>query len=454
MGQPALKKSTAYYYPFLVSVALSVLFVTGHFFDLSTKYISLYMIIEFLGIFMSFSIALILWYTYDYSEGFLQILGSSFLTIGFLKLFHALSFPGMPQLITINSESKTMLLWLLSRLFESGALLLSSLVVARDYKISFPRWLSFGIALTVSGITLFGVSYGITFFTSFPLSKNTLIQSIFIVAILLTAMILFWLGSKKPLEKNFIFLISGMIAGIFAEVALSYHSTPEDNFNLLGHIYKLVFYAFTFHALFGHTVRKPFHDREKMLNQTVSAISRALDRRDKYTFNHSVRVAEYACVIGGVMQADKKFIDSLRLSGLLHDIGKIAIPDCVLNKEGILTEEEREMIKLHTLRGTEILEPVDQLQLLRGISEHHERVDGKGYPFGKTFNEISLEARILAVADTFDAITSNRIYRPKKNKKEAIQILLHAADTQLDRTVVNAFIDADKLGLIDPIMEK
>lgn len=92
--------------------------------------------------------------------------------------------------------------------------------------------------------------------------------------------------------------------------------------------------------------------------------------------------------------------------------------------------------------------------LLRGISEHHERVDGKGYPFGKTFNEISLEARILAVADTFDAITSNRIYRPKKNKKEAIQILLHAADTQLDRTVVNAFIDADKLGLIDPIMEK
>lgn len=177
--------------------------------------------------------------------------------------------------------------------------------------------------------------------------------------------ILAWI-KKKPLEKNFIFLISGMIAGIFAEVALSYHSTPEDNFNLLGHIYKLVFYAFTFHALFGHTVCKPFHDLEKMLNQTVSAISRALDRRDKYTFNHSVRVAEYACVIGGVMQADKKFIDSLRLSGLLHDIGKIAIPDSVLNKEGTLTEEEREMIKLHTLRGTEILEPVDQLHTAEG----------------------------------------------------------------------------------------
>ena len=151
---------------------------------------------------------------------------------------------------------------------------------------------------------------------------------------------------------------------------------------------------------------------------------------------------------------DKELKRSLRLSGLLHDIGKIAVPDNVLNKEGPLTDEEREMIKMHPLKGAEILEPIEQLQLLRGIAEHHERVDSKGYPLGKAGVEISLEARILAVADTFDAITSNRVYRPKKSKKEAIDILVKAVGTQLDSQLVHTFIRADGEGLIDPIMEK
>lgn len=179
-----------------------------------------------------------------------------------------------------------------------------------------------------------------------------------------------------------------------------------------------------------------------------------MDRRDPYTYDHSVRVAEYACVIGQMMQLDKKMKENLRLSGLLHDIGKIAIPDCVLNKNGPLTEEEREMIKLHPVKGAEILEPIEQLQVLRGIHEHHERVDGRGYPLGKSGEALSLEARILAVADTFDAITSNRVYRPRKSKKEAIHILVEASGTQLDTRVVQAFIRADEAGLIDPIMTK
>lgn len=119
-----------------------------------------------------------------------------------------------------------------------------------------------------------------------------------------------------------------------------------------------------------------------------------------------------------------------------------------------MTEEERKIIQQHPVKGAEILEPVEQLQVLRGVSEHHERMDGKGYPESKVGEAISLEARILAVADTFDAITSNRVYRPGKSKQEAIKILQEVSGTQLDARVVRAFIQADQAGLIDPIMLK
>lgn len=440
--------------PFTVLVCLTAFFLADHLLNLSTKYTSLYIVIEFLSIFMAFAIALTLWYTYEYSRGFLQILGGSFLTVGLLKLFHALSFPGMPQFITDSSEAKALLFWVASRLLESVFLLISGLAAAKNLKINLARRFTFSAAVAVSGLTLMAVSYYPDILQQLFFITNPVLFSGLTAVMLLTAIFLFRKGLKSTEQKNYKLLLGGMTASIFAEVALAFHTGAGDNYNLLGHIYKLVSYTFFFHVLFGHTVRKPFQDIEKLLDQTISSISRALDGRDRYTFNHSARVAEYACAIGRVLKVDRKLQRRLRLSGLLHDIGKIAVQDCVLNKEGPLTAEEREMIKLHPVKGAEILEPIEQLQLLRGIAEHHERMDSKGYPLGKAGDEISLEARILAVADTFDAITSNRVYRPKKSKEEAFKILLEAAGTQLDSRVVNAFILADSQGLVDPVMEK
>lgn len=433
---------------------LMVFFLLAHTLNLSSKYTSLYLVIEFLSIFMSFSIALVLWYTYEYSRGFLQVLGSSFLTIGLLKLFHALSFPGMPQFITGSAEEKTLLFWVGSRLLEAGALLAGGLITAKNYQINLDRRITFGAASAISGVALLAVSFYGHFFKQTFYMVNQVFFSAFVAALLVLAIFLYRCGSKKPGNENYKFLLSGIIAGIFAEAALAFHAGAGGAFNLLGHIYKLVSYAFIFHVLFGQTVRRPFKDIEKLLDQTISSISRALDGRDRYTHSHSVRVAGYACAMAQVLGVDKDLKKSLRLSGLLHDIGKIAVPDSVLNKDGPLTGVERELIKMHPVKGAEILEPIEQLQLLRGIAEHHERMDGKGYPIGKAGEEISLEARILAVADTFDAITSNRVYRPKKSKKEAMDILVKASGTQLDTRVVQAFIQADREGLVDPIMEK
>ncbi|WP_051273587.1 HD domain-containing phosphohydrolase [Desulfotruncus alcoholivorax] len=438
----------------LVVVCSIILFLTAHLLNFSTTYVIFYIIIEFLSIVMSFTIALTLWYTYEYSQGYLQILGSSFLAIGLLKLFHVLSFPGMPQFLTDSSNQKAVWFMVFTRLLGAGALLLSSLVANTNYKIKFTRRFSFGVAILTSGIILLFVSYYSPLMQRIPFITNETLLSGFIVFLLLLAIFFFWQYAKKTGEKFFVFLLCGMITSIFGEVALAFHSSAGENFNLLGHLYKLVSYTFMFHVLFGNTVRQPYQDIEKLLNQTITAIARALDGRDKYTFNHSERVAEYACAICQVMVVDKELKDNVRISGLLHDIGKIAVPDSILNKDGPLTSAEREMIKLHPVKGAEILEPIERLQVLRGISEHHERMDGKGYPLGKDGEEISLEARILAVADTFDAITSNRVYRPPKSKDEAISIMVKAAGTQLDSRVVNAFILADKQGLIEPIMQK
>ena len=453
-NEPGLQNFLESNLSYIIIPCLIAFFLAGHFLNISSKYMSLCIMVEFLSIFMSFSIALILWYTYEYSHGFLQILGSSFLIIGSLKFFHALSFPGMPQFITENTETKTLLFWVVSRLLESGALLISGFVMAKKLEINLDRRITFGAAIIISGITLLTVSYYSPFLQRSFFITSHLIASASIVAILLLAIFLYWKGSKRAAQIKYRLLLYGMIASIFAEVALAFHTEAGDAFNLLGHIYKLLSYTFIFHVLFGHTVRKPFQDIERLLHQTISSISRALDGRDKYTYNHSVRVAEYACVIGQVMKVDKELTRRLKLSGLLHDIGKIAVSDSILNKEGPLTDEEWEMIKMHPVKGVEILEPIEQLQILRGIAEHHERMDSKGYPLGKAGDDISLEAMILAVADTFDAITSDRAYRRKKNKEEAIDILLEAAGTQLDSNVVHAFIMADREGLIDLVMEK
>jgi HD-GYP domain-containing protein (c-di-GMP phosphodiesterase class II) len=183
-----------------------------------------------------------------------------------------------------------------------------------------------------------------------------------------------------------------------------------------------------------------YHDLEKFVINMVKSLVFAIEAKDVYTRGHSERVNRYAMLMAQRLQLDKTQQDILNWASILHDIGKIGVPESILNKPGRLNEEEFDVIKRHSKKGHDILEPLEQLaSCLPSILHHHERLDGKGYPHGLKGEEIPFLARIIAVADTFDAITSNRAYRSAKAAEKALAIVEEVAGTQLDPVVVEAF---------------
>lgn len=228
------------------------------------------------------------------------------------------------------------------------------------------------------------------------------------------------LGVKEP----FIF-------GIFL-MSLAFAETFFSQFSW-------VFTAFTrSERKIEHLVEKS----NKNFLEFVQLIARTLDAKDHYTAGHSLRVMNYALQIAQVLGLPGSDVDLLKQACLLHDIGKIGIPDGILNKKSPLNDKEREHIIRHPAVGKQILSSVADFQgILEIIQTHHERVDGKGYPQGLNRNGIPLLARILAVADTYDAICSERPYRKAKSKTQAIVELQNVKNKQLDGEIVDKFIE-------------
>jgi HD-GYP domain-containing protein (c-di-GMP phosphodiesterase class II) len=183
------------------------------------------------------------------------------------------------------------------------------------------------------------------------------------------------------------------------------------------------------------------HQREEMVIRLMKTMSSAIDARDAYTRGHSQRVGRYAHEIARQLRLPDSDGEQLYLTGLLHDVGKIGVPDHVLLKPGRLSPEEFELIKQHPEIGHRILEPIAELGFaLPGVLHHHERMDGQGYPHGLAGDEIPLMARILAVADAFDAMTSSRTYRAAMSRERAREILEEGAGVQWDAELVSAFL--------------
>jgi len=177
---------------------------------------------------------------------------------------------------------------------------------------------------------------------------------------------------------------------------------------------------------------------QDLIDSLLSMVN-VLESRDKYTYSHSRRVTQLALAIAEDLSLDKKDKDILRLTGLLHDIGKVGIPDSILTKKDSLTTEEFDVIKTHPLVGENIMRPLDFLASERSIvRHHHERLDGSGYPDGLKDNEIPLCTKIIAVADSFDAMTSHRPYRKAKSRSEGIEELEQLSDEKYDRSVVSS----------------
>ena len=182
------------------------------------------------------------------------------------------------------------------------------------------------------------------------------------------------------------------------------------------------------------------HDLKDLLVGLTRSLTTALDAKDPYTFGHSERVARIAVEVGREIGIDGDGLSDLYLAGLLHDVGKIGIKDSVLRKQGPLTREEQEHIQEHVTIGYWILAELRQIRnLLPGVLYHHERYDGKGYPDGLAAEQIPMLARILSVADAYDAMSHQRPYRDAMPYRRVEEILTQGAGTQWDKEVVEAF---------------
>lgn len=172
-----------------------------------------------------------------------------------------------------------------------------------------------------------------------------------------------------------------------------------------------------------------------MFEQTATALANAIDAKDAYTRGHSTRVAQYVRTIARIAGKDEEFCEEVYYAGLLHDVGKIGIPDSIINKEGKLTDEEFAVIKTHPAQGDRILEGITQSPYLHiGARHHHERYDGHGYPDGLADENIPEIARIIAVADAYDAMTSKRSYRATMAQGAVREQVERGLGTQFDPT--------------------
>lgn len=180
-------------------------------------------------------------------------------------------------------------------------------------------------------------------------------------------------------------------------------------------------------------------ERGHQFTKTVTAVVEALERRDPYTGGHVRRVVAYSVLLGCEMGLNREELRDLHLAATLHDVGKVAIPDRILGKTSPLDPDEAEIMRGHPVEGAAIVSHLDKPWVLHGVRSHHERVDGKGYPDGLTDPEIPQAARIIAVADTYDAMTTNRPYRTGLPHERAAAEILGSAGTQLCPRVVAAF---------------
>lgn len=196
-----------------------------------------------------------------------------------------------------------------------------------------------------------------------------------------------------------------------------------------------------------------YDDQQAMFVGTLEAMTASIDAKDPYTCGHSHRVAELAAALARAHGLSQRDVERVRLAGIMHDVGKIGVPEAVLCKTGRLTDEEFQQIKQHPEIGYQILKDIPQFHdLLPGVLYHHERYDGRGYPEGLKGNDIPLMARIIGLVDSFDAMSSNRTYRSAMPRSRVLEELRDHAGTQFDPSLVESFQNVD-LSLYDELVE-
>lgn len=308
--------------------------------------------------------------------------------------------------------------------------------------------------------TLFNASQGIIIssisgliYTSFPNTqgKFAILPTLIIIPIhiilnsIFVAQILSLLSGDKfisILTNSIKGTIPSTIAvstlGIIISLAFDYgrgttNNTPE------GVVAVLIFFGPLLLARYSF---KLYIDMRGVYIQTIEALSKSMEAKDTYTSGHASRVREYAVLLAKYMKLSEKQLQNIEKAALLHDIGKIGIDDNILRKPSGLTDEEYSQIKMHPVIGADILQNVNFLKEISEIIRcHHERYDGKGYPKALKGEDISMEAAILAIADVYDAMTSNRPYRNSLDTQTALNEIKRNAGVQFNPEVAKAFLE-------------
>ncbi len=202
-------------------------------------------------------------------------------------------------------------------------------------------------------------------------------------------------------------------------------------------------------------VRQRTIELERLLVATVGALANSIEARDPYTRGHTDRVARITLAFCDRLGWDRERLSIARMGALLHDIGKIGVPDAILRKPGRLNAEEYELMKQHTIIGAQILQGIDALvPAIPFVLNHHERWDGKGYPHQLAGEAIPVEGRLLAIVDAFDAMTTARVYRAPMSMDAAIAEIRRCAGTQFDPALVPEFVRLYEDGLIHQALEE
>jgi putative nucleotidyltransferase with HDIG domain len=237
------------------------------------------------------------------------------------------------------------------------------------------------------------------------------------------------------------------------------HEIAEGNFGGLiemqGLTFEMADLAEDFNRMSGHVasyvqqLRQAAQANRDLFIGSLRAFVAAVDAKDPYTRGHSERVAAYSRTIARYLQLPEEVQHKIWIGALLHDVGKIGVEDRILRKEGVLAPDEYEQMKMHTVIGAEIMTPIEQLkEMIPAIRSHHEAWNGRGYPDGLKGEQIPLFARIVGVADTFDAITTNRPYQQAYSLQFAVETITRLTGSRFDAKIVTAFLRAFEAGEI------
>jgi len=259
--------------------------------------------------------------------------------------------------------------------------------------------------------------------------------------------------------------ISRGIGGVIRRLTRTTHEIAEGSFGRRipdnQRITEFAELAEDFNRMSGHVeehverLREAARQNEQLFISSIRAFSAAIDAKDPYTRGHSERVAELARTIARHLGQSDEFLERLWIGALLHDVGKIGVDDRILSKGGVLTSAEFEAMKAHPVIGADIIAPIEQLkEMIPVVRWHHENWNGRGYPDGLKGAEIPLSARIVAVADCYDAVTTDRPYQTAYEPRYAAEVITKLAGSRFDAKVVTAFLRAFELGdLVQQVRE-